>query len=58
MEKQWLKNKISLGEGNYAYKCIKDNCTFTRVMHKPTDPEYNSSIYSKFCYYHYKINNL
>jgi hypothetical protein len=56
MENQWLKNKISIGQGCYEYKCSKNDCKSTRMMHKPHHPEYNSSIYSKFCYYHYNTN--
>ncbi len=56
MENKWLSNKIYMGDGIYKYKCSHNECPNTRMMHRPTDPEYNSSIYSKYCNYHY--NNL
>ena len=56
MENKWLVNKIYLGGGYYKYKCMHNDCKFTRMMHKPNDPEYNTSIYSKYCVYHY--NNI
>jgi hypothetical protein len=61
INKEWLQNKVYFGQGCYAYKCSNNDCKSTRMMYRPTDPEYNSSIYSKYCSYHYKkmgsINN-
>jgi hypothetical protein len=51
---KWMTNKIKLEDGRYAYKCSHNNCPHSRMMHKPHHIEYNSSIYSKYCTYHYK----
>ena len=58
MDTQWLKNKTYIGGGSYKYKCSHDNCTFPRMMHKEIHPEYNYSIYSKYCGYHYILNKI
>ena len=58
MENKWLKNKIYLGGGFYKYKCLHDNCSYARMMYKTIHPEYNSSIYSKYCDYHYNLNKM
>ncbi len=57
MDKQWMNNKMYIGGGFYKYKCSFDNCSYSRMMHKPSDPEYNTSIYSKYCGYHYYNKN-
>ncbi len=54
MDKQWMNNKMYIGGGFYKYKCVIDKCIYFRMLHKPGDPEYNTSIYSKYCCYHYK----
>ena len=56
MENKWMTNKINLGGGVYKYKCSIDDCPYTRMIHHPKHPEYNLSIYSKYCGYHYKLN--
>lgn len=58
MDKQWMKNKVSLGNGYYYYCCKHDNCKKPRVMHKPNDLNYNTSIYSDYCNYHYKTMSM
>lgn len=56
MEKKWMNNKVYFGGGFYKYKCSEENCIYSRKLHQPNDPEYNSSIYSKYCNYHYIFN--
>jgi hypothetical protein len=51
---KWMANKIKLDDGIYAYKCSYYNCPNSRMMHMPHHSEYNSSIYSKYCSYHYE----
>ena len=58
MNKEWLKNKISIGNGIYKYKCEFNNCNKQRVMYKLNDANYNSSIYSNYCQYHYKVMDM
>ena len=58
MENKWLQNKIYYGGGFYKYKCVHDNCKFPRMMYKEIHPEYNYSIYSKYCGYHYICKEL
>ena len=53
-----MKNKIYNGNGFYSYKCTHEKCCEPRIMHQPDDINYNVSIYSNFCAYHYKVNNM
>ena len=53
-----MNNKIYKGNGCYEYKCTHNNCNKPRIMHKPDDINYNTSIYSIYCSEHYKTNNM
>ena len=54
----WKNNKKSIGNGSYKYKCKNINCSEPRIIHKPDDINYNRSIYSDYCNYHYKSMNM
>ena len=54
MNQEWMKNKIRGNDGCYYYCCKYNNCRKPRVIHKPGDINYNSSIYSDYCIQHYK----
>jgi hypothetical protein len=58
MHYPWTANKIYIGNGSYKYKCKHINCSKSRIIHKPDDINYNVSIYSDYCNYHYKIENM
>jgi hypothetical protein len=58
MHNLWLSNKIYIGNGFYKYKCKHINCSKPRVIHKPDDINYNVSIYSDYCIFHYKQNEM
>ncbi len=59
MEKQaWMSNKIYIKNGVYKYKCTNPNCNNPRIMHEPNDINYDVSIYSIYCKYHYKFYNM
>ena len=58
MHSSWATNKIYIGNGSYKYKCKYSNCSKSRIIHKPDDINYNVSIYSDYCNYHYKTENM
>ena len=58
MENPWTKNKIYIGNGIFKYKCTYINCSKPRIIHKPNDINYNVSIYSDYCTYHYKTESM
>ncbi len=58
MDNKWMNNKIYMGSGTYKYKCKYPNCSKPRIIHKPTDYNYDVSIYSDYCSYHYKTMNM
>ena len=58
MDNPWSSNKIYIGNGSFKYKCMHNNCSEPRIIHKPTDINYNVSIYSNYCNYHYKMMNM
>ncbi len=60
MDNPWMKNKIHYRETNgfYQYKCKEGNCCNPRILHKKDDINYNVSIYSDYCKYHYKKNEM
>ncbi len=53
-----MNNKYYIGNGTFKYKCTFTNCTNPRIMHKPDDINYNTSIYSIYCSHHYKKMNM
>jgi len=58
MHSAWVSNKIYIGNGFYKYKCKHINCSKQRVIHNPNDINYNFSIYSDYCNFHYKKMNM
>jgi hypothetical protein len=58
MHSVWVANKIYIGNGFYKYKCKHINCYKPRAIHKPNDANYNVSIYSDYCNFHYKKLNM
>ncbi len=54
MENIWETNKVKCSNGTYKYKCMYTNCSKPRIMHKSDDINYNTSIYSEYCAFHYK----
>ncbi len=58
MDNSWMNNKINMGNGCYKYKCKYTNCSKPRIIHKKNDYNYNVSIYSDYCNYHYKTENM
>ncbi len=58
MDNPWMKNKIYNGNGCYKYKCKEFNCCKPRILHDTNDINYNFSIYSDYCNYHYKKNEM
>ncbi len=53
MDILWMRNKIYNGKGCYKYKCKHINCDKPRKIHDVNDINYNVSIYSDYCNYHY-----
>ncbi len=58
MDNHWIANKINIGNGSYKYKCKDSECCKPRKLHEIDDINYNKSIYSDYCQYHYKVLNM